>query len=87
MQPSRRPVGDLAGDLGVAVGGVALAVAAGAAAAAVSIYRTYDDHHAPPPDGRIAFLAIVGLAVSTLFLVLIAMSTAGILTFSVCNQS
>ncbi len=72
---------------GVAVGGVALAVAAGAAAAAVSIYRTYDDHHAPPPDGRIAFLAIVGLAVSTLFLVLIAMSTAGILTFSVCNQS
>jgi len=72
---------------GIVIGGVALAVGAGAAAVAVSIYRTYDDFHAPPPAGRVAFLAIVGLAVSFLFLVLIAMSTAGILTFSVCNQS
>jgi hypothetical protein len=72
---------------GIAVGGVAFALAAAAAATAVSIYRSYDDFHAAPPDGRIAFLAVVGMTVSTLFLVLIAMSAAGILTFSVCNQS
>jgi hypothetical protein len=85
--PAGDPYGISLTTWGIAVSAVALVVGGAAAATAVSIYRAHDDYHAAPPEGRIAFLAIIGMTVSTLFLVLIAMSTAGILTFSVCNQS
>jgi hypothetical protein len=85
--PAGGPWGISLATWGIAVSGVAFAVGVGAAATAVSIYRTYDDFHAAPPEGRIAFLAVVGMTVSTLFLILIAMSAAGILTFSECSQS
>lgn len=62
-----------------------LAVAAGLTS--VWLYRRHGDRHDPPPPGRVAFLAAVGMTVSVLFLALILMTGAGALTFHVCNQS
>jgi len=76
-------------DLGawaVAVGAAAAAVALAAGATALWLFRGTGDYKDAPPPGRIAFLAIVGMTVSSLFLALILMSAAGILTFDVCNQ-
>jgi uncharacterized membrane protein len=71
----------------VVVTALAAAVAIAAGIASIWLYRRDSDRHAPPPSGRNAFLAAVGMTVSTLFLVLILMSGAGVLAFHVCNQS
>jgi hypothetical protein len=71
----------------VAVTAFAAAVAAVAGLTSAWLYRRTGDRHQPPPSGRIAFLAAVGMAVSALFLVLILMTCGGVLTFHVCNQS
>ncbi|HET9163442.1 MAG TPA: hypothetical protein VFN89_08380 [Solirubrobacterales bacterium] len=65
----------------------AAAVAVAAGLTSVWLFRRHGDRHDPPPPGRVAFLAAVGMTVSVLFLTLILMSCAGILTFHVCNQS
>lgn len=82
------------GEWGISLSAWAIVVSAPAAAVAVAagltsvwLYRRHDDRHGPPPGGRIAFLAAVGMTVSVLFLALILMTCAGILTFHVCNQS
>jgi amino acid transporter len=82
------------GEWGISLSTWAIIVTALAAAVAVAsgvtsllLYRRHSDRHEPPPPGRIAFLAIVGMTVSVLFLVLVLMTGAGILTFHVCNQS
>ena len=72
---------------GLVVGAVSAAIAAGAWLTALWLFRRTGDYKGPPPDGRIAFLGVVGMTVSSLFLALILMSAAGILTYHVCNQS
>lgn len=85
------PTGDMWGislaTWGVVVGLVAAAVAAGAGLTALWLFRRTGDYKDAPPPGRTAFLGVVGMTVSSLFLVLILMSGAGILAFHVCNQS
>jgi len=82
------------GEWGISLSAWAIAVTAPAAAVAVAagltsvwLYRRHGDRHDPPPPGRVAFLAAVGMTVSVLFLILILISGAGVLTFHVCNQS
>lgn len=82
------------GQWGISLGAWAVVVTALAAAVAVAagltslwLYRRPGDRHDPPPAGRVAFLATVGMTVSVLFLALILMTGAGVLTFHVCNQS
>ena len=71
----------------IAVTAVAAAVAAASGIVALRLFRRTGDSDKPPPSGRIAFLGAVGMAVSSLFLALILMTGAGVLTFHVCNQS
>ncbi len=71
----------------VAVTAVTAVLAAGAWFTALRLYRRTGDRHAPPPSGRVAFLAIVGMTVAFLSFALILMTGAGLLTFDVCNQS
>jgi hypothetical protein len=71
----------------VVVTALAAAVSVAAGLTSLWLYRRTGDRHEPPPAGRIAFLAAVGMTVSVLFFVLILMSGAGVLTFHVCNQS
>lgn len=72
---------------GLVVGAVAAAIAVAAGLTALRLFRRTGDYKGAPPPGRTAFLAVVGMTVSSLFLVLILMSAAGILTYHVCNQS
>ena len=72
---------------GLVVGAVAAAVALAAGLTALWLFRRAGDYKGAPPDGRIAFLGVVGMTVSSLFLALILISAAGILTYHVCNQS
>lgn len=72
---------------GIVVGAVSLAIAIGAAVTSVVLFRRTQEAGDAPPPGRINFLAVVGMTVSTLFIALIVMSTVGIVAFRVCNQS
>jgi hypothetical protein len=68
---------------------VAALVALGAGLTAMSLFRRtreVEESDAPPP-GRIHFLATVGLAVTPLFLLLIAMTALGVLIHIPCGQS
>jgi uncharacterized membrane protein len=71
----------------IVVTALAAAVAVAAGLTSIWLYRRDGDRHEPPPSGRVAFLAAVGMTVSVLFLVLILMSGVGAVTFHVCNQS
>lgn len=71
----------------IVVTALAALVAVGAGLTSIWLYRRHGDRHDPPPAGRVAFLAAVGMTVSTLFLVLILMTGVGVVTFRVCNQS
>lgn len=71
----------------VAATAVAAVAAAGAWFTALRLFQRKGDRHDPPPRGRIAFLAVVGMTVSFLFFALILMTGAGLLTYQVCNQS
>ncbi len=72
---------------GIAVGAVAASVALAAGLTALWLFRRTGDYKDAPPPGRIAFLGVVGMTVSSLFFVLIAMTASGALTYHVCNQS
>ncbi len=72
---------------GLVLGAVAAAIALAAGLTALWLFRRTGDYKEAPPDGRIAFLGVVGMTVSSLFLALILISAAGILTYHVCNQS
>lgn len=91
VQAACSPTGDRWGislsTWAIAATAVAAVVAVGAGLTSVRLFQGNDDRHASPPTGRIAFLAIVGMTVSSLFLALILMTGAGALTFHVCNQS
>jgi hypothetical protein len=73
----------------IVVGIVALAVAIGALATAIALWRRTSgtDVKGPPPQGRIRFLAAVGMTVGPLFITLIAMTSVGVLVLMPCNQS
>lgn len=71
----------------IVVTALAAAVAVGSGLTSLWLYRRTGDRHDPPPAGRIAFLAAVGMTVSSLVLALILMTGVGVVTFHVCNQS
>lgn len=72
---------------GLVVGAVSAAIAVAAGLTALWLFRGTGDYKGAPPSGRTAFLGVVGMTVSSLFLALILMSAGGILTYHVCNQS
>lgn len=73
----------------IVVGAAALAMAIGALLTSISLFRRTGETSVkgPPPDGRVRFLAAVGLAVGPLFIALIAMTSVGVLVLMPCNQS
>jgi len=75
------------GTWALVVGAFSATVALAAGLTALWLFRRTGDYKDAPPPGRIAFLGVVGMTVSSLFLALILMSAAGILTYHVCNQS
>ena len=60
-----------------------------AGAAAIVTYRATRSaaHDDPPPQGRMHFLGVVGIAVTPLFLFIILMDGAGVLAGPLCRQS
>jgi heme/copper-type cytochrome/quinol oxidase subunit 2 len=73
----------------IVVGAAALAVAFGALATSIALFRRTAGAatEGPPPDGRIKFLAIVGMAVAPLFIAIIAMTSTGVLVLMPCTQA
>jgi heme/copper-type cytochrome/quinol oxidase subunit 2 len=73
----------------IIVGAAALVVALGALATSIALFRRTAgaETEGPPPDGRIRFLAIVGMAVAPLFIAIIAMTSSGVLVLMPCTQS
>jgi heme/copper-type cytochrome/quinol oxidase subunit 2 len=73
----------------IVAGIAALAVAFGALAISIALFRRTleTDVEGPPPDGRIKFLAIVGIAVAPLFIAIIAMTSTGVLVLMPCTQA
>ncbi len=69
--------------------GIAFIVAAAAGLTALGLFRGSHRAHTEgsPPAGRVRFLAIVGMTVTVLFLVIIAMSGLGVAIVSDCRQS
>jgi hypothetical protein len=73
----------------IVAGIAALAVAFGALVTSIALYRRAADAETkgPPPDGRIKFLAVVGMAVAPLFIAIIAMTSSGVLVLMPCTQA
>jgi hypothetical protein len=73
----------------VLTGIAAVAVSLGALATAIALFRQTSgvEVEGPPPDGRIRFLAAIGIAVAPLFIAIIAMTSAGVLILQPCTQS
>jgi hypothetical protein len=74
---------------GIVVGIVCALVAAAAGAASVSLFLRTREHEEDdaPPAGRIHFLSVVGMAVTSLFFVLILMTMVATIVHTPCNQS
>jgi hypothetical protein len=66
---------------------VAAVIAALGGAAAVVAYRQTKDAGTDPPEARVRFLAIIGMAVSPLFLAIMLMSGITVVAFPECIQS
>ena len=64
-----------------------VALAAGAAAIALLRLTRDAEEDDAPPAGRVHFLSVVGLAVTVLFLCLIAMTGVGMVVLPTCYQS
>ena len=74
--------------LTIAVTAVAAAVAVAAGLSALATWRSVQgDHHEPPPDGRVTFLAVMGMTLTPLFLMIILMSGLGAVFLTECVQS
>jgi heme/copper-type cytochrome/quinol oxidase subunit 2 len=71
----------------VSIVAVAVALAAGAAAVASWAQTRGAEKDDPPPDGRRYFLALVGIAITPLFVAMILMTGSGVLDLSGCRQS
>ena len=64
-----------------------VAVAAGLAATVSWAQTRGAEKDDPPPEGRRYFLALVGMAITPLFLAMILMSSSGVLHLPECHQS
>ena len=84
-----KPGGDgLVIDLWVAlVAGITAVVALAGVLAALSVWRETSDAGEEPPLGRVRFLGVVGVTVSSLLLVIIVLSGVGSLAVPECVQS
>ena len=88
---------DRAGSMfGIAVDTITIVLTASAAAvsvlagvSAIAAFRAVrrSGEYDPPPQGRIFFLAIVGMTVTPLFLAIILMNGSGVLSLTLCRQS
>jgi hypothetical protein len=74
---------------GIVVGILAAAVALAAGLASLALFRRTGEHEEDdaPPAGRIHFLSVVGMAVTTLFFVLILLTMVATIVHTPCNQS
>jgi heme/copper-type cytochrome/quinol oxidase subunit 2 len=68
---------------------VAAAVAVGAGLTALALFRRTReaDKDDPPPFGRLHFFAIVGMAITPLFVAIIVMNGVGVSVLQGCHQS
>jgi heme/copper-type cytochrome/quinol oxidase subunit 2 len=68
---------------------VAASVAVAAGLTAVALFRgtREADKDDPPPSGRTHFLAIVGMAITPLFMCIILMNGVGVAVLEHCHQS
>ncbi len=73
----------------LALGLAAIAIGVGAEAVCVRLFLATRGigHDAPPPVGRVHFLAVVGLTVNFLSLMIVVMTTIGAPMLQVCQQS
>lgn len=71
----------------VSVVAVAIALAAGAAAVVSWLETREAGEYDPPPDGRRHFLALVGMAITPLFVAMILMTGSGVVDLPECRQS
>jgi hypothetical protein len=74
---------------GIVVGILAALVALAAGLTSVALFRLTSEHEEDdaPPAGRIHFLSVVGMTVTTLFFVLILMTLVASIAHTPCNQS
>lgn len=72
----------------IIAGAVAAALALGGLVASLLAWRAVnaDSHDAPPPEGRIYFMAVCGIVITPLFLAMIVMSTTATAILSNCHQ-
>lgn len=75
------PIGGLVGGLSA----LASLVAAGAGASAFAVLRATQDAPDAPPEGRVHFLATIGVTVSFLFFCLIVLTGLGIVFIGHCQ--
>lgn len=71
----------------VAAGAIGLAIGGAALVTALVLRRATDGADSNPPLGRVHFLAVIGVALSPLFLAIIAMNTVGVGVLESCAQS
>jgi heme/copper-type cytochrome/quinol oxidase subunit 2 len=67
----------------------AAVVAVAAGLTALALFRRTNDVEKddPPPLGRVHFFAIVGMAITPLFVAIIVMNGVGVAVLEVCHQS
>jgi hypothetical protein len=75
--------------LTIVIGAIAAAVAAACGVAAIAAWRATRgiDESDAPPAGRIHFLSMIGMTITPLFLLIIALSSVGAIAASGCTQS
>jgi hypothetical protein len=66
---------------------ICLAVAAGGGIASVAAFRATRDKGDAPPAGRVHFLAILGMAITPLFMAIMVFSGVGVDVLAECRQS
>lgn len=70
----------------VILSAIAIPTALGAGLVAFLVFRATEGSGNEPPQGRNRFLATVGMAVTPIFVGIMAMNLAGVLTYSYCPQ-
>jgi hypothetical protein len=71
----------------ISIVAAAIGLAAGAAAVAGWAQTRDVDDDDPPPEGRRHFLALIGIAITPLFVAMILMSGSGVVDLPECRQS
>lgn len=71
----------------ISIVAASVAVAGGAAAVTSWVQTRGAEEDDPPPEGRRHFLALVGMAITPLFVAMILMSGGGVLDLPECRQS